>query len=187
MSGIKVVFLGESGVGKSSLITRYINNKFDESIMASVTANYVAKRIQYKGQTYTFDIWDTSGRQDFRPLTKIFLKDVKIIVLVYDITVKRTFLDLQYWLDFILENYPDALLILVGNRSDKSIDRAIKKSDGEKFAEVIHAEFAEISAKDDYGWNDFLDNVFINYLKMRGEGNKNDDDDDFVDDDDILI
>ena len=184
MSAIKVVFLGESGVGKSSLITRYINNKFNEGFMASVTASYVAKRIQYKGQEYTFEIWDTPGSQKFRALPKFFLKDVKIIILVYDITVKKTFLELQYWLDFILEKHPDALLILVGNKNDLLNNRKIKKSDGAKLAEVIHAAFAEISAKDDNGWNDFLDKVFINYLKMQEEDNKNDD---YYFEDDILI
>ena len=184
MSGIKVVFLGEGGVGKSSLVNRYINNKFDGGFMASVTANYAPKRIQYKGQEYTFEIWDTPGSQKFRALSKFFLNDVKIIILVYDITDKKSFLELQFWLDFILEKHPDAILILVGNKDDLSIDRKIKKSDGEKLAEVIHAAFAEISAKDDNGWNDFLDKVFINYLKMQEEDNKNDD---YYFEDDILL
>ena len=70
-------------------------------------------------------------------------------------------------LDFILEKHSDAFLILVGNKNDLSFEREIKKSDGEKLAETIHATFTEISVKDDNTWNDFIDNAFINYLKLR--------------------
>ena len=182
MTNIKVVFLGESDVGKTSLINRYIFDKFNEKIMSTMISTYATKSINYQDKEYSFNIWDTAGRQNFRSLNKIFLKDVNIIVLVYDITKKQSFLELQYWLDLILEDHPDAYLILVGNKDDLFIERKIKKSDGEKFANVIHSAFTETSAKDSYRWKDFLDNVFNNYLKMR-EDYKNDND---FDDDDIL-
>ena len=115
------------------------------------------------------------------------MKDVNIIVLVYDITKKQSFLELQYWLDLILEDHPDTFLILVGNKDDLFIEREIKKSDGEKFANVIHSAFTETSAKDSHNWKAFLDNVFNNYLKMSVDS-KNDKnfDDDLDDDKDIL-
>ena len=182
MTIIKVVFLGESYVGKTSLINRYINNKFDEQQMSTITGSFLEKTIKYKDKDYSFNLWDTSGREIFRSLNKIFLKDVNIIVLVYDITKKQSFLELQHWLDYILDYHPNSFLILVGNKDDLYIKREIKKSDGEKFANVIHSAFTETSAKDSYRWKDFLDNVFNNYLKMR-EDYKNDND---FDDDDIL-
>ena len=187
MTIIKVVFLGESYVGKTSLINRYINNKFDEQQMSTITGSFLEKTIKYKDKDYSFNLWDTSGREIFRSLNKIFLKDVNIIVLVYDITKKQSFLELQYWLDLILEDHPDAYLILVGNKDDLFIEREIKKSDGEKFANVIHSAFTETSAKDSHNWKAFLDNVFNNYLKMRVDS-KNDKnfDDDLDDDKDIL-
>ena len=187
MTNIKVVFLGESYVGKTSLINRYINNKFDEQQMSTITGSFLEKTIKYKDKDYSFNLWDTSGREIFRSLNKIFLKDVNIIVLVYDITKKQSFLELQYWLDLILEDHPDAFLILVGNKDDLFIEREIKKSDGEKFANVIHSAFTETSAKDSHNWKAFLDNVFNNYLKMRVDS-KNDKnfDDDLDDDKDIL-
>ena len=182
MTIIKVVFLGESYVGKTSLINSYINNKFDEQQMSTITGSFLEKTIKYKDKDYSFNLWDTPGREIFRSLNKIFLKDVNIIVLVYDITKKQSFLELQYWLDYILDYHPNSFLILVGNKDDLYIKREIKKSDGEKFANVIHSAFTETSAKDSYRWKDFLDNVFNNYLKMR-EDYKNDND---FDDDDIL-
>ena len=183
MTIIKVVFLGESYVGKTSLINRYINNKFDEQQMSTITGSFLEKTIKYKDKDYSFNLWDTPGREIFRSLNKIFLKDVNIIVLVYDITKKQSFLELQYWLDLILEDHPDAYLILVGNKDDLFIERKIKKSDGEKFANVIHSAFTETSAKDSHNWKAFLDNVFNNYLKMSVDSKK-DNDKDFDDDND---
>ena len=187
MTNIKVVFLGESYVGKTSLINRYISDKFYEEVMSTLAGTYSTKSIYYQNKEYFFNIWDTAGRQNFRALNKIFLKDVNIIVLVYDITKKQSFLELQYWLDLILEDHPDAYLILVGNKDDLFIEREIKKSDGEKFANVIHSAFTETSAKDSHNWKAFLDNVFNNYLKMSVDS-KNDKnfDDDLDDDKDIL-
>ena len=183
MTNIKVVFLGESYVGKTSLINRYISDKFNEKLMSTMISTYATKSINYQDKEYSFNIWDTAGRQNFRALNKIFLKDVNIIVLVYDITKKQSFLELQYWLDLILEDHPDAYLILVGNKDDLFIEREIKKSDGEKFANVIHSAFTETSAKDSHNWKAFLDNVFNNYLKMSVDSKK-DNDKDFDDDND---
>ena len=115
---IKVVCLGSSGVGKTNLINRFIFNK------------------------YTFTIWDTTGAENFRTLTKLFLKNVQIFVLVYEISNKKSFLNLQYWLDFILEEYGSSTFnVLIGNKSDIVSDKKIKESEGAKFAEIIKAKF----------------------------------------------
>ena len=137
------------------------------------------KKIKNNGNEYNFDIFDTPGWKDLRDLTKTIMKDVKIAILVYDITVKSSFLELQYWLDLILENYPNTFLILVGNKHDLSTNRKIKESVGLKFAEIIKAEFTEISAKDNYGWKNFLDNAFndyIAYIKKKEEEEEEEED-----------
>ena len=176
---IKVLFLGESAVGKSSLIDRYFNDKFKENIMSTSSISSTIKKIKNNGNEYNFDIFDTPGWKDLRDLTKTIMKDVKIAILVYDITVKSSFLELQYWLDLILESYPNTFLILVGNKHDLSTNRKIKESVGLKFAEIIKAEFTEISAKDNYGWNNFLDNAFndyIAYIKKKEEEEEEEED-----------
>ena len=176
---IKVLFLGESAVGKSSLIDRYFNDKFKENIMSTSSISSTIKKIKNNGNEYNFDIFDTPGWKDLRDLTKTIMKDVKIAILVYDITVKSSFLELQYWLDLILESYPNTFLILVGNKHDLSTNRKIKESVGLKFAEIIKAEFTEISAKDNYGWKNFLDNAFndyIAYIKKKEEEEEEEED-----------
>ena len=83
MNEIKVVFLGESYVGKTSLINRYIHNKYEENQYSTLSSTFSQKKIIYKEKEYIFNLWDTSGRQIYRALNKLFLKDVKIAVLVY--------------------------------------------------------------------------------------------------------
>ena len=187
MSENKVIFLGDIKVGKTSLIKRYINNAFDNNEISNNSSNSFEKKIIYKDVSKIFKIWDTPGNHDLRESTKDILKDVKIVVLVYDITVKSSFLELQYWLDYISEKYPDTFLILVGNKHDLSSNRKIKEADGLKFANVIKAKFTEISAKNNYGWDGFLDDAFKDYLKIIEEKEiEKDDDDDFhyyIDDD----
>ena len=103
----KVVLIGESGVGKTSIITRYITNEFKSKIMATSGANYITKYIilEDENQSIKFDIWDTAGQEKFRALAKVFYKNAAICVLVYDITRKSSFDALKdFWSKEIKEN-----------------------------------------------------------------------------------
>jgi len=164
---IKVVFLGESDVGKSALINRYISNSFDEFAPHYANANYVTKKIKYNNKDYHFDIWDTCGYEKYRALTKIFIKNAKIIVVVYDTTRKRTFLELDFWLDLILKELgPDIFLILVGNKIDLYENEEITENDGKKFGEALRAKFILSSAKyGDSKWSDSFEDALIDYIK----------------------
>ena len=92
---IKVVILGESGVGKTSIISRFINDTFDEELVTTTGASYVSKSMKFdKNQVLNFEIWDTAGQEKYRSLTQIFYKDASIAILVYDITNKDSFEEL---------------------------------------------------------------------------------------------
>ena len=164
---IKVVFLGESEVGKTSLIDRYISGDFYDH--PTSTANYSSKKINCDGKEYAFDIWDTSGYEKYRALTKYFIIDAHIIVLVYDISRKKTFLELDFWLDTVLKVLgPNISLILVGNKSDLYINEEISEDDAKKFAKIIKAKFTLASPKEDYHtWNTFFENALIDYIKIN--------------------
>ena len=181
---IKVVFLGESGVGKTSLINRYINNSYKESEVSTFNASNFSKTIKYEGKEYTFDIWDTPGSDAFKSLTKIFLKESKIFVLVYDTTDKKSFLNLQYWLDYILEEFGSkSFIILIGNKSDLINKRQVKESDGSKFANLIKALFIQTSAKTNDNWSLNFENLLKDYLTInKKEIPEIEDTDDYLDD-----
>ena len=134
--GTKVVLLGEEGVGKTCLIDRYINNTFNENTPSSIAASFHNKTINYNKKDYLF------------------------------ITNKESFLELQFWLDYILDALEGNIdLLLIGNKHDLRDKRQIKEADAIKFADTINAQFAEVNAKEPGLWNEFLDNALCNYLK----------------------
>ena len=106
----KVVLLGESGVGKTSIISRFINDTFEEGLMTTTGASYAGKELIFKdfnNQVVKFEIWDTAGQEKYRSLTQIFYKDASIAILVYDITDSDSFEELQnYWYKQLQECAP---------------------------------------------------------------------------------
>ena len=103
----KVVLIGESGVGKTSIISRYISNSFSTSLTSTPGANFTTKTvfIQDKNQSIKFEIWDTAGQEKYRALTKVFYKNSAVCILVYDITRKASFDEVKnYWVDEIKTN-----------------------------------------------------------------------------------
>ena len=106
----KVVLLGESGVGKTCIIARFINNTFEENLISTTGASYAGKTMtfdEYDGKSIKFEIWDTAGQEKYRSLTKIFYKDAGAAILVYDITRKESFEEIQkYWYNQIKEFAP---------------------------------------------------------------------------------
>jgi len=104
----KVILLGESGVGKTSLLARFINNTYNDIITSITGASYAGKTMcfdEFQGKRIKFEIWDTAGQERYRALTKIFYKDADVVILGYDITNERSFEEIQkYWYNEIKQN-----------------------------------------------------------------------------------
>ena len=146
----KVVLLGESGVGKTCIIARYINGSFDEKSESTNGASYASKTICYEkiNKTLQFDIWDTAGQERYRALTKFFYKDAAIAILVYDITRKESFDEMKnYWYNQ-LKNFSGKNIIIgiAGNKSDLFDKEAVSEEEARKFASEIGAIFRLSSA-----------------------------------------
>ena len=154
---VKVVLLGESGVGKTSIINQFTANKFNPKCNTSVSAQFTSKSISFpeSGKTIRFDIWDTVGQEKYRSLTKIFYKDAKIIILVYDITTEYSFNELkEYWYNETLNNTDGAPLYAVcANKYDLYQKATVKDEDGKQLADKINAIFQNTSAASNTGIN----------------------------------
>ena len=108
-SKCKVVLIGESGVGKTSIISRYLNNDFQSKLMPTPGASFVTKNVlmEEENKSILFEIWDTAGQEKYRSLAKIFYKNASVCVLVYDITRKSSFEEIKnYWIKEINNNAP---------------------------------------------------------------------------------
>ncbi len=158
----KVVIVGESGVGKTCILDRYINNNFTEGQLATLAAQFCRKNFKLSdGRSITLDIWDTAGQEKFRSLNRIFYKNAKAVVLVYDITDKKSFDEIKnYWYGQIKQNCENDLIIAIAaNKSDLSDQREVPDEEGEEFANSIHAIFSSTSAKDNTGITNLFETI----------------------------
>jgi small GTP-binding protein len=145
---IKVILLGETAVGKTSIIKRYHEGQFDEFESSSITMSYVDKTIEIDNEKYKLIIWDTIGQETYRSISKLFLNESKIVILVYSIESKSSFTNLDFWYNLYLEELgKEVILGIAGNKADLYLNQQVPFDEGKKFAEERGAIFAEISAK----------------------------------------
>ena len=168
---LKVVLIGESGSGKTSIIQRFSYNLFDPNCASSISSQYISKIIELKdiNQTLKFDIWDTAGQEKYRSMAKLFYKDAKIILFVYDITSLKSFNELKsYWISQVQQNCePNALLGVVANKNDLYNMQQVPKEEGIKLADEIGAIFQMTSAKSGIGINNLFENIGRKYLDPK--------------------
>ena len=167
---IKVILVGESGTGKTSLINIAMGMKFVEGTELSTSAaTFVTKIIKIGGKSYTLNLWDTIGQEKFRSLTKIFIKDSKIVIFVYDITRIDSFKELNYWFKTIQEVLGDiAVLGIAGNKHDLFMKEEVKEEVAEKYAEEKGVPFKLTSAKNPLSFNTFLEDLLKKYIEKSG-------------------
>ena len=167
---IKVILVGESGTGKTSLINIAMGVKFVEGVEASTsTASFVTKKIKIGGKSYSLNLWDTIGQEKFRSLTKIFIKDSKIVIFVYDITRLDSFKELNYWFKTIQDVLGDsAVLGIAGNKHDLFMKEEVKEEVAEKYAEEKGVPFKLTSAKNPLSFNTFLEDLLKKYIEKSG-------------------
>ena len=167
---IKVVLLGEAGVGKTCIIKQFVEKKFDLNTMSSLSALFVSKSIEYVdfGKTLKFDIWDTVGQERFRSIAKIFYKDAQVIIFVYDITSQKTFDALNnFWYNEIKNNSStNPVFAVVGNKNDLYQNKQeVDPLDAKDFAKKLGGIFQLTSAKSGDGIALLFDNIGKKILK----------------------
>ena len=155
----KVVLLGEAGVGKTSIISRYVSNTFSDVLMSTTGASFATKKIELDEEhKIKFQIWDTAGQERFRSLAKIFYQNAAVAVLVYDITRRESFEKLkEFWIKELKENAPsDIILAIAANKSDNYENELVSLKEGKDLAQEINAIFKSTSAMLSHGIDDLF-------------------------------
>ncbi|KAL0268080.1 UNVERIFIED_CONTAM: hypothetical protein PYX00_010152 [Menopon gallinae] len=147
----KLVFLGEQSVGKTSLITRFMYDSFDNTYQATIGIDFLSKTMYLEDRTVRLQLWDTAGQERFRSLIPSYIRDSTVAVVVYDITNANSFHQTSKWIDDVrTERGSDVIIMLVGNKTDLSDKRQVSSDEGEKKAKDLNVMFIETSAKAGY-------------------------------------
>ena len=175
---IKVILIGDSGVGKTNLINVSSGGAFNENEKSSLTASYLKKVITINNEKYTLSLWDTIGQEKLRSLSKLFFKNSKIVIYVYDITNLESFNGLESWNKDVKEMVGDddtIIKAIVGNKQDLYLSEKVSEDIALNYASTLNAKFKLTSAKTDpKGFNSFLEELLKDYIDKNLK-NKNED------------
>lgn len=143
----KLVLLGNTNVGKTAILLRYVNNEFQPSTVPTVGASFTTKRLpQTDGSVLKLELWDTAGQERYRSLIPMYYKDAAVAIVVYDVSSPESFLGAQEWVQEVrIHANPDVLITLVGNKAD--LNPAVLPADVSAFAQEHSLSHYEMSAK----------------------------------------
>lgn len=180
----KIIIIGDSGVGKSNILSMYLRNEFKQDSKSTVGVEFGAKKLTINNTTIKAQIWDTAGQERYRSITSTYYKGSKGCFIVYDITQNSTFESVDRWYNEMRKTAdPNISIILVGNKCDLDSQRQVSKEAGEEKAKTLNMPFFETSAlaniQIEKVFNSMIEDIHEKYSKLQkndGDG----DDFDFV-------
>ena len=172
----KIVLVGDSGVGKTNIMLRYINKEFNINTKATVGVEFGSKNVIIDKKIVKGQIWDTAGQERYRAITSAYYKGAHGAFVVYDITQRESFEAVDRWINDLRNNTDERLeIILIGNKSDLEDKRQVKKEEGEEKAKEKEVAFMETSALNcnniEKAFNEIMNKV---YLAYKPQGKKSD-------------
>jgi small GTP-binding protein len=159
---LKIIIIGDSSVGKSNILAVYNDGKFNENLQPSIGVEFIAKNIEIENTKFRLQIWDTAGQESFLSMTKVYYKNSCCAFIVYDITEKKSFDHVEFWLNELKNEAPESILyVLIGNKSDLYEKRVISFEQGSDYAKKHKMMFFETSARNKID----IDNIFKETVK----------------------
>ncbi|KAI9561822.1 hypothetical protein GHT06_012783 [Daphnia sinensis] len=169
----KIVLLGEGCVGKTSLVLRYVEDKFHEKHFSTIQASFLTKKINLEGQRVTLAIWDTAGQERFHALGPIYYRDSHAAILVYDITDQDSFVKVQNWVKELKRILGDkVILAIVGNKTDLDKERNVPADEASEYARSVGATHYQTSAKTNRGIEELFLDVTQQLLRVAESQNQ---------------
>ncbi|XP_052230597.1 ras-related protein Rab-31-like isoform X2 [Dreissena polymorpha] len=144
---VKLCLLGESGVGKSSIVLRFVRDQYKENLESTIGASFMTKQVVLDGKTYIFQIWDTAGQEKYRSLAPMYYRGAAAAIVVYDVTREASFPAVRDWIRELQRAASgNIVLAIAGNKCDLSDLREVSKQKAKELAEELGAIFTETSA-----------------------------------------
>ncbi|XP_064962750.1 ras-related protein RABF1-like isoform X1 [Musa acuminata AAA Group] len=158
---VKLVLLGDSGVGKSCIVIRFVRGQFDPTSQVTVGASFLSQTLVLQDSTTVkFEIWDTAGQERYASLAPLYYRGAAVAVVVYDITSPDTFKKAQYWVKELQKHAtPGIIMALVGNKADLHENRAVSSQDALEYADKNGMFFIETSAKTADNINELFEEI----------------------------
>lgn len=165
--GIKVVLLGEAGVGKTNLIRVAMGKSFETNMNSTIASSFYEAQINYNEKSYQYFLWDTAGQEIYRCVNKIFIKDSKLVIIVFAIDNRESFTNVDFWINYVKEILVEDtyILALVGNKGDLYDNQEIPDEEMDKKAKSFGIKFKITSAATDaQGFKTFLNELLQEYI-----------------------
>ena len=144
----KFIIIGSSGVGKTAIMKKLVENTFSPDAQSTIGVEFDSTTIEVDGQSIKLQIWDTAGQERFRSIAKAYFRNAVGVILVFDITERKTFDDVNIWLNDVKTLCdPSAVVILIGNKSDLTQTRVVSITEAENFASHHQISYLETSAR----------------------------------------
>ena len=175
---IKIILLGETGVGKTNLINVFFGLKFEDQIDSTLASYCNEGKFNYNNESYNYAIWDTAGQEKFRAISKLFIRDAQIILIVYSIINRKTFEQVNFWLNLVKENLENNTYILglVANKIDLYEHQIVMDEEGKKIAKENNIDFLITSAlKSPETFRKFVNKLLVKYIEKEGQKMGNND------------
>lgn len=166
----KIVILGDSGVGKTNIISRYAENEFNFETKATIGVEFHTKLINYNDKIVKIQFWDTAGQERYRSITSSYYKGAQGILVVYDITCQSSFNHIHHWIDEIYANVGTSIpILLVGNKSDLDHKRTVSNDQALRLANQYNINFIEMSALANIGVESGVINLIDRMFRISQE------------------
>jgi small GTP-binding protein len=184
----KIILVGNDAVGKTSIISKYYN-EMDENYNYSITKEKIKKKVEIKNKIIELDIWDTVGQEKYRSANKIFMKSTEIALLIYDITNRKSFEDLEFWYNEVIENCNNTIVVIAiaANKSDLYEQQVVDFSEALEFGKNKKINIIkETNSFDFENINDLFNEILLEYVDKKYSDDHEINENDYKEDDKLI-